>query len=125
MPSSLSLILAASQKRIGWRKSSIPSKPTLRSLYLLGSMIRLVVSGEKPYRLKSLWYWAHPHKINPSTYLPPGGSIAFKKELWAAVGGYPEWLTSTGEDTTFDLELKLQGGNWAILPGGGRRMAGT
>ncbi len=32
------------------------------------------------------------------------------------MGGYPEWLTSTGEDTTFDLELKLQGGNWAYCP---------
>lgn len=60
--------------------------------------------------------WPSLNKINPQTYLPPGGSIAFTKEAWRRVGGYPEWLTMTGEDTYFDLELKKLGGHWAIVP---------
>lgn len=42
------------------------------------------------------------------TFLPSGRSIAFRKEAWKKVGGYPENLY-TGEDTLFDLKLKEQG----------------
>ena len=44
-------------------------------------------------------------KIHIVTFLPSGRSIAFKKEVWKAVGGYPEWL-NIAEDTLFDLKLK-------------------
>jgi polysaccharide pyruvyl transferase CsaB len=70
----------------------------------------------QPLRNKHLWLWATPEKIDPASYLPPGGSMAFKKESWEAVGGYPEWLTLTGEDTYFDLALKFFGGKWAYVP---------
>ncbi len=39
------------------------------------------------------------------TFLPSGRSIAFRKKVWEAVGGYPEQVY-TGEDTLFDLKLK-------------------
>lgn len=61
-------------------------------------------------------FWPSISTIDPQTYLPPGGSIAFTKEAWNRVGGYPEWLTMTGEDTFFDLELKKLGGYWAFVP---------
>ena len=63
-----------------------------------------------------LYIWNTPQKIWPQSYLPPGGSMAFTKDAWERVGGYPEWLTLTGEDTYFDLELKRQGGHWAFVP---------
>lgn len=71
---------------------------------------------KQPLRNKHLWLWSTPEKIDPPSYLPPGGSMAFKKEIWEAVGGYPEWLTLTGEDTYFDLALKFFGGKWAYVP---------
>ncbi|MER3452130.1 MAG: hypothetical protein C4300_09235, partial [Thermus sp.] len=55
-------------------------------------------------------------KIHPATFLPAGHSVAFTKEAWESVGGYPEWLTLTGEDTYFGLELKRLGGKWAFVP---------
>jgi glycosyltransferase involved in cell wall biosynthesis len=55
-------------------------------------------------------------QINPQEHLPSGVSIAFKKSAWAAVGGYPEWLTLTGEDTYFALELKRTTTRWAFVP---------
>ena len=65
---------------------------------------------------KKLWYWSSINDVDPQDYLPPGGSIAYLKESWSMVGGYPEWLTLTGEDTYFDLELKSCGGKWAFTP---------
>lgn len=65
---------------------------------------------------ESRWMWLSPKSIDPQTYLPPGASLALKKHVWEAVGGYPEWLTPTGEDTCFDLELKRYGGEWAFVP---------
>jgi cellulose synthase/poly-beta-1,6-N-acetylglucosamine synthase-like glycosyltransferase len=45
---------------------------------------------------------------NEKNFLPSGRSIAFRKKVWKAVGGYPKNLY-TGEDTLFDLKLKEKG----------------
>ena len=45
---------------------------------------------------------------DPDRFLPSARSIAFRKTVWEAAGGYPEWLY-TGEDTLFDLKLKKMG----------------
>jgi glycosyltransferase involved in cell wall biosynthesis len=60
--------------------------------------------------------WPALPQIDPQTYLPPGGAAAFTKTAWESVGGYPEWLTLTGEDTYFDLELKRVCNQWAFVP---------
>lgn len=44
-------------------------------------------------------------EIDPQRFLPSSRSVAFRKEAWAAVGGYPEWL-DFGEDLVFDLALR-------------------
>lgn len=54
-------------------------------------------------------------KIDPKTWLPSSRSIAFKKEAWAKVGGYPEH-TKYNEDTPFDLALKKAGYDFAFAP---------
>ena len=56
------------------------------------------------------------HRINPPDFVPSNRSIAFTKQVWAAVEGYPEWLTLTGEDTYFDHALQQDGGAWAFVP---------
>jgi cellulose synthase/poly-beta-1,6-N-acetylglucosamine synthase-like glycosyltransferase len=38
-------------------------------------------------------------------YPPSSRSVAFRKEVWAAVGGYPEWIDYC-EDVIFDLRLR-------------------
>jgi len=42
--------------------------------------------------------------VDPRTFLPSSRSIAFHKEAWQAVCGYPEWL-DYGEDLVFDMAL--------------------
>ncbi len=44
-------------------------------------------------------------EIDPATFLPTSRSVAFRKSIWQAVGGYPEWLDYC-EDLIFDLRLK-------------------
>lgn len=45
------------------------------------------------------------HQLNPKTFLPASRSLAFRKEIWKKVGGFPEHL-STCEDRVFVEKLK-------------------
>ena len=53
--------------------------------------------------------------IDPTTFLPSSRSIAFQREAWARVGGYPEWLDYC-EDLIFDLRLREAGLTIAFAP---------
>ena len=53
--------------------------------------------------------------VNPSTFLPSSRSVSFRKEAWAEVGGYPEWLDYC-EDLILDLELRDRFGSFAFAP---------
>jgi glycosyltransferase involved in cell wall biosynthesis len=71
------------------------------------------------------WYLPDPHtefenlvadltfpgidSLDKDRFLPSSRSIAFRKSAWRAVGGYPEWLKLTGEDTYFDYALLKAG----------------
>jgi glycosyltransferase involved in cell wall biosynthesis len=46
--------------------------------------------------------------LDTNNFLPSSRSIAFKKECWKEVGGYPT-ATYTAEDTMFDLSLLNRG----------------
>jgi glycosyltransferase involved in cell wall biosynthesis len=54
-------------------------------------------------------------EVDPDTFLPSSRSLAFRKEWWERVGGYPEWLDHC-EDVVFDLELKREGAALAFVP---------
>jgi glycosyltransferase involved in cell wall biosynthesis len=46
--------------------------------------------------------------VKPDKFLPSSRSVAFKKEAWERVGGYPEWLDYC-EDLVFDFKLRELG----------------
>lgn len=50
--------------------------------------------------------------IDKNNFLPSSRSIAFTKEVFASVGGYPEWMTFAGEDTFFDIEIVKKWGSF-------------
>lgn len=54
-------------------------------------------------------------EIDPDTFLPSSRSVAFRKTVWEAVGGYPEWLDYC-EDLIFDLRLKQRYAPFAFAP---------
>lgn len=53
--------------------------------------------------------------VNPDRFLPSSRSIAFRKSVWQAMGGYPEWLDFC-EDLLFDLWLREDGYHIAFAP---------
>jgi glycosyltransferase involved in cell wall biosynthesis len=54
-------------------------------------------------------------EIDPAKFLPSSRSVAFRKEAWEAVGGYPEWLDYS-EDVVFDLAMREKFGAFAFAP---------
>jgi glycosyltransferase involved in cell wall biosynthesis len=53
--------------------------------------------------------------IDPESFLPSSRSVAFLKESWEAVGGYPEWLDYC-EDLIFDMRLRDRHGPFSFVP---------
>lgn len=53
--------------------------------------------------------------VRPVSYLPSSRSVAFRREAWEAVGGYPEWLDYS-EDVIFDLALQQKFGPFTFVP---------
>jgi glycosyltransferase involved in cell wall biosynthesis len=53
--------------------------------------------------------------IDPAAFLPSSRSVAFRKQAWARVGGYPEWLDYC-EDLVFDIALKDAGCRFHFAP---------
>lgn len=53
--------------------------------------------------------------VNAATFLPSSRSVAFRRTVWQAVGGYPEWLDYC-EDVIFDLALRRQAGPFTFAP---------
>ena len=53
--------------------------------------------------------------ISPATFLPSSRSVAFTKQAWQQVSGYPEWLDYC-EDLIFDLRLRDAFGAFAFAP---------
>ena len=54
-------------------------------------------------------------QVDPATFLPSSRSVAFTREAWERVGGYPEWLDYS-EDLVFDLRLQAAGCRFAFAP---------
>lgn len=54
-------------------------------------------------------------EIDPEKFIPSSRSIAFTRDAWARVGGYPEWLDYC-EDVVFDLNLRNAGLHFAWVP---------
>lgn len=75
------------------------------------------VCGGASLRLLETEFQHFLAKIDPEPLAPDYGrdcspssrNIAFRRQAWADVGGYPEWLTLTGEDTLFNLQLHMVG----------------
>jgi glycosyltransferase involved in cell wall biosynthesis len=47
--------------------------------------------------------------VDPRSFLPSSRSIAFRKDVWSSVGGYPEWLDYC-EDLVFDINIRRSAG---------------
>lgn len=53
--------------------------------------------------------------VSAERFLPSSRSVAFRKQAWQAIGGYPEWLDYS-EDLVFDLQLRHRFGSFVFVP---------
>jgi glycosyltransferase involved in cell wall biosynthesis len=54
-------------------------------------------------------------EIDPARFLPFGKSMAFRREVWQTVGGFPEWASHC-EDVIFDMATERAGYRRAFAP---------
>ncbi|MFN3704662.1 MAG: glycosyltransferase [Thermoflexales bacterium] len=54
-------------------------------------------------------------EIHVARFMPSSRSVAFQREAWQAVGGYPEWLDYC-EDVVFDIALRARFGEFVFAP---------
>ena len=54
-------------------------------------------------------------EVNPARFHPSSRAVAYRKEAWQAVGGYPEWLDYC-EDLVFDFALRDAGCAFTFAP---------
>ncbi len=83
-------------------------------IQVVAGMYQAVDSKGK--KIDRMAWWTKDTLDNPKLFLPSARSCAFKKTIWEKIGGYPEWLTLTGEDTYYALELKKYASKWAVVP---------
>ena len=57
----------------------------------------------------------HVSEVEPANFLPSSRSVAFLREWWERVGGYPEWLRHC-EDLVFDMALREAGATFFFVP---------
>lgn len=53
--------------------------------------------------------------LTQRNFLPSSRSLALRRHVWTAVGGYPEHMT-VGEDTYFDLRIREKGFKEVVAP---------
>jgi GT2 family glycosyltransferase len=73
-----------------------------------------VVGGQSTTILRNAFQQSvAQYEVSPpatsETVMPSSRCIAFRRDAWSAVGGYPEWLTLTGEDALFNHNLRAAG----------------
>ena len=70
---------------------------------------RCITEISTPFQRRYARYLAVEHGICLSSYSPSSRNTAFRRRAWEWVGGYPEWLTLTAEDSLFNLNLHAVG----------------
>src|SRR5690606_34018569 len=91
----------------------IPFELEKETQVVAGMYVGIDANGREVER--SGW-WSIKSIKNPKEFLPSARSSAFTRRIWEEIGGYPEWLSMTGEDTYFALELKKYASIWAFVP---------
>lgn len=59
--------------------------------------------------------YRHADEVDPQHFLPFGNSMAFRKEMWVYLGGFPEWASHC-EDLLFDRAALQAGYRRAFVP---------
>lgn len=97
----------------GWLERLLAPFEIMPETQVSGGWYRAIGKNGQPINKR---FWLNLMGTDPQIINSPGASIAFRRSSWEKVGGFPEWLSMTGEDTYFDLELRRCCSYWAFVP---------
>lgn len=77
------------------------------SIKVVGGAFTVIEDEIKSISSKAAYILANGYQCTlDNHFIPSSRSIAYYKEIWEQVGGYPEWLTLAADDLVFGLMLK-------------------
>jgi glycosyltransferase involved in cell wall biosynthesis len=65
-----------------------------------------------PHACRFIYHWSDMDQWD--TFLPSARAVCIRKPIWEAAGGFPEYLSLTGEDTLFDVNYRRHSRRWLI-----------
>ena len=86
-----------------WLKNITLPFANTREVQVVAGFYKMT-GNTKFQRAESVFLGVTPRKFN-SNFLPSTRSIAFLKNVWEKVGGFPENISGAGEDTIFNKKL--------------------
>lgn len=86
----------------GWLESLIAPFEQDPSLQVVGGGFTVIREEVKGLAAESDFVLSDGYPVKMDQYFSTSSrSIAYKKEVWETIGGYPEWLTLAADDTIF------------------------
>lgn len=92
-----------------WLQSLIAPFEQDKTLEVVGGAFSVIEEEIKTYPARANYILTNGYQTDLDiSFIPSSRSIAYKKDLWQAVGGYPEWLTLAADDLVFGLQIKAK-----------------
>ncbi len=92
-----------------WLKSLISPFEEDVNLQVVGGAFSVIENEIETYPARANYILTNGYQtIIDDGFIPSSRSIAYKKSVWKAIGGYPEWLTLAADDLVFGLQIKAK-----------------
>jgi glycosyltransferase involved in cell wall biosynthesis len=101
----------------GWLKSIITPFEEEHNLEVVGGAFTIDEKSAQTLPAKADYILSNGYKVAMDEhYTVTSRSIAYKKEVWEQLGGYPEWLTLAADDSTFWKQIKKHYFRYRLIP---------
>ena len=100
-----------------WLHSIITPFETDTNLDVVGGAFTIDESSVQSLPAKADYILSDGYQVKmDENYTVTSRSIAYKKEVWEKIGGYPEWLTLAADDSTFWKQIKHMNFRYRLVP---------
>ncbi|NPA36350.1 MAG: glycosyltransferase [Chlorobi bacterium] len=90
-----------------WLKSIVEPFEKDSNIKVIGGAYTVNEAELATKAAKANYILTNGYKINlDENFIPSSRSIAYYKNVWKNIGGYPEWLTLAADDLVFGLKIK-------------------
>lgn len=99
-----------------WLEEIVKPLRTNADVSVVGGWCPMVIENEVHRKIDRLANLTQNHTPVGAHFKPSSRNVAFRREAWEGVGGYPEWLTLTAEDLLFNENLEYAGYKFFYQP---------